>query len=199
MAARSISAEEGSHRDQRGTDFGHGRTDRIPAHGLAQIVTLRKWLPQLICYRKFGRQQRAVRHSAQQTMESNAARSLAGKPLAGFCAMRGRRIQDLYGMVVHVIRCNTHTMPSIIDVKKTPAWGEIEVSGQTSSAAEGGAANESQPLHLRYRSRCASWARQATQRGLSDVARLEHLTKRHRERALCAHSLSYRCRSLGLV
>ena len=36
------------------------------------------------------------------------ARSLAGKPLAGFCATRGRRIQDLYGMVVHVIRCNTH-------------------------------------------------------------------------------------------
>ena len=35
-------------------------------------------------------------------------RSLAGKPLAGFCATRGRRIQDLYGMVVHVIRCNTH-------------------------------------------------------------------------------------------
>ena len=26
----------------------------------------------------------------------------------GFCATRGRRIQDLYGMVVHVIRCNTH-------------------------------------------------------------------------------------------
>ena len=37
-----------------------------------------------------------------------AARSLAGKPLAGFCATRIRRIQDLYGMVVHVIRCNTH-------------------------------------------------------------------------------------------
>ena len=36
------------------------------------------------------------------------ARSLAGKPLAGFCATRSRRIQDLYGMVVHVIRCNTH-------------------------------------------------------------------------------------------
>ena len=35
-------------------------------------------------------------------------RSLAGKPLAGFCATRSRRIQDLYGMVVHVIRCNTH-------------------------------------------------------------------------------------------
>ena len=39
---------------------------------------------------------------------SPAARSLAGKPLAGFCATRSRRIQDLYGMVVHVIRCNTH-------------------------------------------------------------------------------------------
>ena len=38
----------------------------------------------------------------------NLARSLAGKPLAGFCATRSRRIQDLYGMVVHVIRCNTH-------------------------------------------------------------------------------------------
>ena len=25
-----------------------------------------------------------------------------------FCATRSRRIQDLYGMVVHVIRCNTH-------------------------------------------------------------------------------------------
>ena len=37
-----------------------------------------------------------------------APRSLAGKPLAGFCATRSRRIQDLYGMVVHVIRCNTH-------------------------------------------------------------------------------------------
>ena len=36
------------------------------------------------------------------------SRSLAGKPLAGFCATRSRRIQDLYGMVVHVIRCNTH-------------------------------------------------------------------------------------------
>ena len=35
-------------------------------------------------------------------------RSLAGKPLAGLCATRSRRIQDLYGMVVHVIRCNTH-------------------------------------------------------------------------------------------
>ena len=35
-------------------------------------------------------------------------RSLAGKPLAGFCATRIRRIQELYGMVVHVIRCNTH-------------------------------------------------------------------------------------------
>ena len=35
-------------------------------------------------------------------------RSLDGKPLAGFCATRSRRIQDLYGMVVHVIRCNTH-------------------------------------------------------------------------------------------
>ena len=50
-------------------------------------------------------------------------RSLAGKPLAGLCATRSRRIQDLYGMVVHVIR-STPTMPSIIDVKKTPAWGE---------------------------------------------------------------------------
>ena len=39
---------------------------------------------------------------------TSAPRSLAGKPLAGFCATRGRRIQDLYGMVVHVIRCNTH-------------------------------------------------------------------------------------------
>ena len=37
-----------------------------------------------------------------------ATRSLDGKPLAGFCATRRRRIQDLYGMVVHVIRCNTH-------------------------------------------------------------------------------------------
>ena len=37
-----------------------------------------------------------------------AARSLAGKPLAGFYATRSRRIQVLYGMVVHVIRCNTH-------------------------------------------------------------------------------------------
>ena len=36
------------------------------------------------------------------------ARSLAEKPLAGFCATRSRRIQDLYGMVVHVIRCNIH-------------------------------------------------------------------------------------------
>ena len=35
-------------------------------------------------------------------------RSLAGKPLAGFCATRSRRIQVLYGMVVHVIRCNIH-------------------------------------------------------------------------------------------
>ena len=35
-------------------------------------------------------------------------RSLAGKPLAGFCATRSRRIRVLYGMVVHVIRCNTH-------------------------------------------------------------------------------------------
>ena len=39
---------------------------------------------------------------------STDPRSLAGKPLAGFCATRSRRIQDLYGMVVHVIRCNTH-------------------------------------------------------------------------------------------
>ena len=38
----------------------------------------------------------------------SSGRSLAGKPLAGFCATRSRRIQDLYGMVVHVIRCNTH-------------------------------------------------------------------------------------------
>ena len=35
-------------------------------------------------------------------------RSLAGKPLAGFCATRSRRIQVLYGMVVQVIRCNIH-------------------------------------------------------------------------------------------
>ena len=35
-------------------------------------------------------------------------RSLAGKALAGFCATQSRRIQDLYGMVVHVIRYNTH-------------------------------------------------------------------------------------------
>ena len=35
-------------------------------------------------------------------------RSLAGKPLAGFCATRSRPTQGLYGMVVHVIRCNTH-------------------------------------------------------------------------------------------
>ena len=35
-------------------------------------------------------------------------RSLAEKPLAGFYATRSRRIQDLYGMVVHVIHCNTH-------------------------------------------------------------------------------------------
>ena len=41
-------------------------------------------------------------------MASNGPRSLAGKPLAGFCATRSRRIQDLYAMVVHVIRCNTH-------------------------------------------------------------------------------------------
>ena len=40
--------------------------------------------------------------------EKKPPRSLAGKPLAGFCATRSRRIQDLYGMVVHVIRCNTH-------------------------------------------------------------------------------------------
>ena len=42
------------------------------------------------------------------TQVSRTPRSLAGKPLAGFCATRSRRIQDLYGMVVHVIRCNTH-------------------------------------------------------------------------------------------
>ena len=77
-AAGSISTEEGSHRDQRGTDLGHGRPERVPAHGLAQIVTLRKWLPQMICYRKFGPQQRAVRHSAQQTMESDAASAAEG-------------------------------------------------------------------------------------------------------------------------
>ena len=35
-------------------------------------------------------------------------RSLAGKPLAGFCATQSRRIQVLYGIIVHVIRCNTH-------------------------------------------------------------------------------------------
>ena len=40
--------------------------------------------------------------------DKDTTRSLAGKPLAGFCATRSRRIQDLYGMVVHVIRCNTH-------------------------------------------------------------------------------------------
>ena len=39
---------------------------------------------------------------------SRFTRSLAGKPLAGFCATRSRRIQVLYGMVVHVIRCNIH-------------------------------------------------------------------------------------------
>ena len=37
-----------------------------------------------------------------------ASRSLAGKPLAGFCATQSRRIQVLYGIIVHVIRCNTH-------------------------------------------------------------------------------------------
>ena len=35
-------------------------------------------------------------------------RSLAGKPLAGFYATRSRRIQVLNGMVLNVIRCNTH-------------------------------------------------------------------------------------------
>ena len=39
---------------------------------------------------------------------TSAARSLAGKPLAGFCATRCRRIQVLYGIVVYVIRCNIH-------------------------------------------------------------------------------------------
>ena len=34
----------------------------LPAHCLTQIVTLRKWLPQLRCYRKLGRQPRGRRH-----------------------------------------------------------------------------------------------------------------------------------------
>ena len=40
--------------------------------------------------------------------EDEGPRSLAGKPLAGFCATRCRRIQVLYGIVVYVIRCNIH-------------------------------------------------------------------------------------------
>ena len=35
-------------------------------------------------------------------------RSLAGKPLAGFYATPSRGITVLYGMVMHIIRCNTH-------------------------------------------------------------------------------------------
>ena len=34
----------------------------LPTHCLTQIVTLRKWLPQLKCYRKLGRQPRGRRH-----------------------------------------------------------------------------------------------------------------------------------------
>ena len=51
---------------------------------------------------------RSSRAALLERTEHNPSRSLAGKPLAGFCATRSRRIQDLYGMVVHVIRCNTH-------------------------------------------------------------------------------------------
>ena len=35
-------------------------------------------------------------------------RSLAGKLLAGFYATPNRRMPVLYGMVMHIIRCNTH-------------------------------------------------------------------------------------------
>ena len=48
------------------------------------------------------------RRPGEQMGNEPNPRSLAGKPLAGFCATRGRRIQDLYSVVVHVIRCNTH-------------------------------------------------------------------------------------------
>ena len=50
-------------------------------------------------------------------------RSLAGKPLAGFRATPSRRIPVLYGMVIYNT-CQEPTVTSIIDVKKTTAWGE---------------------------------------------------------------------------
>ena len=35
-------------------------------------------------------------------------RSLAGKPLGGFCATPSRRIPVLFRVVVHIIHYNTH-------------------------------------------------------------------------------------------
>ena len=52
------------------------------------------------------------------------ARSLAGKPLAGFRATPSRRIPVLNGMVVYAIRFKSPLFTSTIDVKKTTAWGE---------------------------------------------------------------------------
>ena len=64
-------------------------------------------------------------------LEHSLARSLAGKPLAGFRATPSRRNPVLYGMVVYGIRFKNPLLHRQSTLRKR-RLGENRVSGQTS-------------------------------------------------------------------
>ena len=72
--------------------------------------------------------------SLDSDLMREVARSLAGKPLAGFRATPSRRNPVLYGMVVYAIRFKNPLLHRQSTLRKR-RLGENRVSGQTSSKA----------------------------------------------------------------
>ena len=99
--------------------------------------------------------------------------------MAGFCATRSRRIQVLYGMVVHVIRCNTHYFTDNRRLDNADL-GRIGVSGQTSRRRAGTGEHGGQDADVgRLR---AGWRRLHRRRGCA-ACRWDGLRYRLRSQA----------------